>query len=121
MNTILATLLLAAETPATSSGNGAPPAGGIGSFLPFILIIVAMYFLMIAPQRKKQKQHQAMLASLESGDEVLTNGGIFGKITNKKEDRFVLQIADGTKIELAKGYVQALVKKAGASGEPAGK
>lgn len=105
MNTLLATLILAETAPAQQGF-------GLQQFLPFLLIIVAMYFLMIAPQRKKQKQHQQMLAALESGDEVLTSGGIFGKITNKKDDRFIVQIADGTKIEVAKGFIQAVVKKA---------
>lgn len=83
------------------------------SFLPFILIFAAMYFLMIAPQRKKQKEHTKMLESLSSGDEVITAGGIYGEITNKKDDRFVIRIADGTKVEIGKAFIHALVKKAG--------
>ena len=75
------------------------------------LIFGAMYFLMIAPQRKKQKEHEKLLASLSSGDEVLTTGGIFGTITNVKDDRFVVRIADDTKIELGKGFIQSVVKK----------
>jgi len=80
-----------------------------------ILIFAAMYFLMIAPQRKKQKELQKMLAALDTGDEVITSGGIYGEITNKKEDRFVIRIADNTKIEVGKGFVTGVVKKAGAS------
>ena len=53
-----------------------------------------------------------MLKSLESGDEVVTSGGIYGVITNVKEDRFVVRVADNTKIEIGKGFVQAVVKKA---------
>lgn len=85
------------------------------SFLPMILIFAAMYFLMIAPQRKKQKEHQKMLASLDTGDEIMTAGGIYGEITNKKEDRYVIRIADNTKIEIGKGFVQTVVKKADAA------
>jgi len=81
------------------------------SFLPFVLIFAAMYFLMIAPQRKKQKEHVKMLESLSTGDEVLTAGGIYGEITNKKDDRFVVRIADGTKVEIGKAFIHALVKK----------
>lgn len=88
---------------------------GIMSFLPMILIFAAMYFLMIAPQRKKQKEHQKMMASLDTGDEILTAGGIYGEITNKKDDRFVVRIADNTKIEIGKGFIQSVVKKAGAA------
>ena len=93
----------------------APASGGaaIGTNVLFFgLIFAAMYFLMIAPQRKKQKQHEKMLAALGSGDEIVTTGGIFGTITNVKEDRFVLRIADNTKIEIAKAFIQAVVKKA---------
>lgn len=86
-------------------------------FLPMILLFAAMYFLMIAPQRKKQKEHEKMLKSLESGDEIVTTGGIFGVITNVKEDRFVVRVADNTKIEIGKGFVQTVLKKSGATVE----
>ena len=88
------------------------PGGGLMGLLPMVLLFAAMYFLMIAPQRKKQKQHEAMLKALESGDEIVTTGGIYGTITNVKEDRFVVRIADNTKIELGKGFVSAVVNKA---------
>jgi preprotein translocase subunit YajC len=81
------------------------------TLLFFGLMFAAMYFLMIAPQRKKQKAHEKMLAALETGDEVITTGGIYGVITNVKEDRFVVRIADNTKIELGKGFVQGVVKQ----------
>ena len=102
---------LAQQTPAA-------PAGGMQqllSFAPMILIFAAMYFLMIAPQRKKQKEHQKLLESLGAGDEVITAGGIFGEITNKKDDRFVVRIADNTKIEVGKAFIQTVVKKADAA------
>jgi preprotein translocase subunit YajC len=56
-----------------------------------------------------------MLAALGSGDEILTTGGIFGTITNVKDDRFVVRIADNTKIEIGKGFVQSVVNKSGAA------
>jgi preprotein translocase subunit YajC len=73
-----------------------------------------MYFLMIAPQRKKQKAHDKMLSELTSGDDIVTSGGIYGQITNVKDDRFVVRIADNTKIEVGKSFVSAVVRKAGA-------
>jgi preprotein translocase subunit YajC len=79
----------------------------------FGLMFAAMYFLLIAPQRKKQKEHEKMLAALGEGDEVVTSGGIYGVITNTKSDRFVVKISDNTKIEIGKGFVQGLVRKAG--------
>jgi len=98
--------LAQAAAPAT-----APAGSPMLSFLPIILIFGAMYFLMIAPQRKKQKQHEALLKALKSGDEIVTTGGIFGTITNVKEDRFVVRIADNTKIEIGKSFVQTVIKK----------
>ncbi|MDQ8203063.1 preprotein translocase subunit YajC [Pelagicoccus sp. SDUM812003] len=82
---------------------------GWQQFLPFILIFAAMWFLIIAPQRKKQKQHQKMITELKSGAEVITSGGIYGTITNVKDDRFVLKIADNTKIEILKSAVTSVV------------
>lgn len=83
------------------------------SLIFFGLMFAAMYFLMIAPQRKKQKEHAKMLASLSSGDEVVTTGGIFGTITNVKDDRFVIRVADSTKIEVGKGFITSVVRKDG--------
>ena len=93
------------------------PAGGSGmwSMLLFYgLIAGGFYFLFIAPQRKKQKAHEAMLGTLQSGDEVLTTGGIYGVVTNVKDDRFIVRIADNTKIEVAKGFITSVTKKSGA-------
>lgn len=108
--------MILAQTAAPAATPGQP--GGMQqlmSFMPMILIFAAMYFLMIAPQRKKQKEHQKMLASLDTGDEILTVGGIYGEITNKKEDRYVVRIGDNTKIEIGKSFVQSVVKKADAA------
>ena len=91
-----------------------PSAGaGITQLVFFGLLFAAMYFLMIAPQRKKQKEHEKMLAALGSGDEIVTTGGIYGTITNVKDDRFVVRIADNTKIEVGKSFVSVVVNKAG--------
>ena len=99
--------LFFAQTPA--------PQGGFPAYMIVVygLLFVAMYFFMIAPQRKKQKEHQKMLESLGAGDEVITAGGIYGEITNTKQDRFVIRIADNTKIEVGKAFVQTVVRKAG--------
>ena len=74
-------------------------------FLPLILLFLGMWFLIIGPQRKRQKEHEAMLSKLQTGDAVVTSGGIFGTITNVKDDRLVVRIADNTKIELGKNVV----------------
>jgi len=80
-----------------------------GQFLPIILLFVGMWFLIIAPQRKRQKAHDQMLSELKSGDEIITSGGVYGTITNVKDDRFIVRIADNTKIELGKGFVASKV------------
>jgi preprotein translocase subunit YajC len=100
------TLFLAQAAPAQ---GGSP----LPTLLFFGLMFAAMYFLMIAPQRKKQKEHEKMLAALQSGDEIVTTGGIYGTITNVKDDRFVVRVADDTKIEVGKGFVHAVVRKDG--------
>jgi preprotein translocase subunit YajC len=105
--------LLAVESAVLAQAQPAAPAGGMGQIIFLVLMFAAMYFLMIAPQRKKQKEHTKMLEALSTGDEVVTAGGIYGEITNKKEDRFVIRIAEGTKIEVGKAFIHALVKKAG--------
>jgi len=92
------------------------PSGGPGGFTTTTLIaygalFAAMYFLMIAPQRKKQKELQKSIEALEAGDEVITTGGIYGEITNKKADRFVVRIAENTKVEVGKSFIQAVAKK----------
>jgi len=103
-----------APAPAQQGGGGLFGGGGMTQMLVIYgLIIAAMYFLMFAPQRKKQKAMQKMISELDTGDEVMTTSGIFATIANKKDDRFVLRIADGVKIEVAKSAVQTVIKKGG--------
>lgn len=103
--------LIAQAAPTTGQQQGSPMAGLI-SFAPMILIIVAMWFLIIAPQRKKMKEHQKMVEALSTGDEVLTTGGIFGTIVQRKEDRFVVRISDNCKVEVEKSAIGSVLKKA---------
>ncbi len=90
----------------------APPQGGAqqqGSFLfsliPFILIFVIMYVLLIAPARKRQKKHNEMLSAIRNGDKVITTGGIYGTVVGVEEDRLQLRIADQVKIEITKNAI----------------
>ncbi|MDB6168894.1 MAG: preprotein translocase, YajC subunit [Verrucomicrobia bacterium] len=101
--------LLAQAAPGGSGGL----MGGGGMIIFYGLLFVAMYFLMIAPQRKKQKELEKMIASLGTGDEIVTTGGIYGTITNVKDDRFVVRIADNTKIEIGKAFIGTVVGKSG--------
>ena len=89
------------------------PGGGIGSFfVPLIFIFVIMYFVMIRPQKKRQEQQQKLVASLKSGDRVVTNGGIHGLIANVKETTVLLKVADNVKIEIDKSAVTNVMKEA---------
>ena len=108
--------LLAQAAPAsTPGGTSTGPFGmspGTFQLVFFGLLMAAMYFLMIAPQNKKRKEHQRMLSELKAGDEILTNGGIYGTVVAVKENRIVVRIGDNnTKIELAKGFVQSVERK----------
>jgi preprotein translocase subunit YajC len=96
---------VAAPAPAAA---GQSPAMG---FLIPVLFAAAFYFLLIAPQTKKKKEHDKMLTALQVGDEIVTTGGIFGVITSVKDDRFVVRIADNTKVELGKAFVHAVLKQ----------
>lgn len=85
------------------------PGGGMQFFLVMGLLFVGMYFLMIAPQRKKQKEHARLVSNLKSGDEILTIGGIYGTVTNLKNDRVVVKVADNTKIEVNRNSIQSVL------------
>ena len=79
-----------------------------GQFIPFVLIFVIFYFLLIAPARKKQKAHQLMLEELKAGDKVITNGGIHGIVVGVSEGIIQVRIAEQVKIEVSKHAVAAL-------------
>ena len=78
--------------------------------LPMILIFAAFWFLLIAPQQKKQKEHKKMVQALEKGTKIKTLGGLFGTITGVKDDRFVLKISENVKVEIAKDAVAAKIE-----------
>ena len=89
--------------------------GAQGDSTSFIIMMVLMfaafYFLLIRPQQKKQKAHTEMVGALQSGDEVLTAGGMLGKITGVSDHYAVLKIADNTEIKIQKASVSAIVPK----------
>jgi preprotein translocase subunit YajC len=93
---------------------GAPaPSGGaaIAQFVPLILIFVVFYFLLIRPQQKKAKQHREMLQNLQKGDEVITAGGIIGKIVGVTNDVLTLEVGENMKIKVARNFVSSKVTK----------
>ena len=88
--------------------SGAQQGNPLMQFLPFILLMVGFWFLLIQPQRKKQKEHAQMLTRLKPGDKVITAGGVCGTITHVKKDRFQVKVDDNTRIDVLKGSIQAL-------------
>jgi preprotein translocase subunit YajC len=106
--TMLQTILAQAQTAAPQAG----PAGGIGSFfVPLIFIFIIMYFVMIRPQKKRQQQQQNLIASLKTGDRVVTNAGIHGLISNVKENTVLVKVADNVKIEMEKSAITNVLKE----------
>ena len=91
--------------------QGAPQGDAFGFFLPMIVIFVAFYFLLIRPQQKKQKAHSALVGALSTGDEVVTAGGVLGKVTAVSEHYATVKVADGVEIKVQKSTVSAVVPK----------
>ena len=86
--------------------------GGLGSFVPLILIFAIMYFLMIRPQQKKMKEHRAMVSALRKGDQIVTAGGLIGKVTRVKEDNEVeVQLAEGVKVRVVQSTITNVLNK----------
>jgi preprotein translocase subunit YajC len=88
---------------------GAPAGGGILTFLPLLLMLVIFYFLMIRPQQKRMKEHTAMIGALKKGDEVVTNGGLGGTITDVGDAYLQMRIADDVEVNVQKQAVAALL------------
>ena len=91
--------------------QGAQQGDPFGFLLPMIVIFAAFYFLLIRPQQKKQKAHTALVSNLKTGDEVLTAGGMLGKITGVSEHYVVVKIADNTEIKMQKASISQVVPK----------
>lgn len=97
---------------AHAAGTAAPASGfNIMQFLPMIVIFALFWFLLIRPQQKKAKTHSAMIAELQKGDEVLTNGGILGKISKVADQFVLLEIANNVVITVQKSTVGGKVEK----------
>ena len=86
-------------------------AGGLMSFIPLILMFVVLYFIMIRPQMKRQKETKAMLEALAVGDEVVTIGGIMGKVTALKDAVVTVEISAGTEVQMQKAAITAVLPK----------
>lgn len=86
---------------------------GFESIVPLILIFAIMYFLLIRPQQKKLKEHQAMVEGLRRGDQIVTQGGVIGKVTKVKDDstEVEVEIADGVKVRVVRSTIATVMNK----------
>ncbi|MDN3712014.1 preprotein translocase subunit YajC [Paracoccus cavernae] len=81
----------------------------MASFIPLILVFVIMYFLMIRPQQKRMKEHRAMVEAVKKGDEVITQGGIIGKVVGVRDGEVEVEIATGVKVRVIKSTISSVV------------
>ena len=86
-------------------------AGGLMSFIPLILMFVVLYFVMIRPQMKKQKEHRAMIDALAKGDEIATAGGLLGKVSKLGDAHLSLEIASGVEVQVQRSAVVQVLPK----------
>lgn len=94
-----------AAPPPSATSDGAPaPSWASSLILP--LMLLGVFFLVFAPQMKRNKQHQKLLTELKTGDEIVTSGGIHGEIVQVKPDRFVVEIAKGVRVEINRANVE---------------
>lgn len=101
--------------------QGAGGGGDIlGALLPLVLIFVVFWFLLIRPQQKRQKEHQAKLAGIRRGDRIITGGGLYGKVARVHEDNELqVEVAEGVRVKVARATVLDVVSKPNPAGAPA--
>jgi len=92
---------------AAPAGSGSP----IGALLPMILIFVLFYFLLIRPQSQRYKKHQAMLSEIVRGDQIVTNGGLIGKVTKATDDDLTIEIAQNVKVKVKRAMIADVLNR----------
>lgn len=97
-----------------ASGTGAQ-GGGLNVFVPIILMFAIFYFLLIRPQQKKAKEHQAMINALKKGDKIVSNGGLIGVISGLSDDTITMEIAPKVRVKITRGSVAGKINQ----GQPA--
>ena len=96
---------------AWAQGAAAPQGGGMESMLLIVLMFVVLYFLMIRPQMKRAKEHKAMIEALQKGDEVITAGGMLGRISKINENYATLEVGNNVEIQVQRAAVQLVLPK----------
>jgi preprotein translocase subunit YajC len=103
--------LLVSDAYAQTPGGGLTGGGVAPNIIILVVFVVVFYFLLIRPQQKRMKDQQSMLSRLASGDEVVTSGGILGRITDVSDTFLTLEIADGVRIKVQKSQISQLMPK----------
>ena len=98
------------SSASAQAAGGAQP-NPIMQLLPLVLIFVVFYFLLIRPQAKRAKEHKAMVAALAVGDEVVTSGGILGKVTEAGEQFLTVEVAEGVRVKVQRHTVSSVLPK----------
>ena len=101
----------AQAAPAATGGAADSMFGSLGSMLPLVLMFVVLYFVMIRPQMKRQKEHKAMIDALAKGDEVVIAGGLLGKVSKLGESFMHVEIANGVEVQVQRASVVQVLPK----------
>lgn len=108
------------STAYAQAAGGAGAGGGFEAFIPLILIFVVFYFLLIRPQQKKAKEHQALLEAIKRGDKIVTGGGIIGTVTKAADDELTVEIAENVKVKVDRRMVANVLNKTEPAANDAG-
>ena len=113
-------MIMAGFLMSLQAAQPARPASGVGMFtalLPFLLVFVIFYLLIVMPQRKKQKRHMTMVEQLKPGDRIITSGGMYGTVMGVQPDRIELKVAANVKIDITKSAVAVILGQGQAKSE----
>ena len=99
------------DAMAEAAPAAAQQPGMIEALLPFIILFVVFYFLLIRPQSKKAKEHKAMVEAVGKGDEVVTQGGLYGKITEVSDEYLQVSLADNVEVKVQRGAIASMLPK----------
>jgi len=97
---------------AYAAGGKAGPGAGLFSMAPLIILFIIFYFLLIRPQQKRAKEHKQMLSEIQKGDYIVTNGGIYGRVTGVEEHTLMVEIASNVTVKVSREAVSAKQRQA---------
>lgn len=104
-------LLSLADGAAPAAGPAGCAGGGLQSMLPIVLMFVIVYFMMIRPQQKKANEHKNFLAGLKKGDQIITRGGVIGKITGVADNMVTIEVQEKVRVRVLKSYIDGAFKE----------